>query len=121
MKITLPVQYPAVDTHALEGCIAGPEPDGWVCPVATHAFVTPLKSSLLSIPPLRNASSGSNPEAMAAAQRDAAESGMGYKPRTGRENAQIGLKGFTQVRKAVHQLFFVFARFFGTAPVFPVT
>lgn len=34
---------------------------------------------------------------MAAAQREAEMSGNGYKPRTGRENAQIGLKGFTQV------------------------
>ena len=34
---------------------------------------------------------------MAAAERQAAENGTGYKPRSGKQNAQIGLRGFTQV------------------------
>eukprot|EP00903_Cladosiphon_okamuranus_P017896 g16469.t1 len=37
----------------------------------------------------------SNPEQMAAAQREAAEA-SGFKPRSGKQNAQIGLRGFTQ-------------------------
>lgn len=41
----------------------------------------------------------SNPEQMAEAQRQAESAGGGYKPRTGRENAQIGLKGFTQASR----------------------
>jgi len=39
----------------------------------------------------------SNPEQMAAAQREAVEAN-GFKPRSGKQNAQIGLKGFTQVQ-----------------------
>ncbi|CAM9328844.1 unnamed protein product [Ascophyllum nodosum] len=38
----------------------------------------------------------SNPEEMAAARQQAAEKGTGYKPKTGQENAKIGLKGFAQ-------------------------
>lgn len=41
----------------------------------------------------------SNPEQMAAAQREAVDA-SGFKPRSGKQNAQIGLKGFTQVSAA---------------------
>lgn len=44
---------------------------------------------------------------MAAAQREAVEA-SGFKPRSGKQNAQIGLKGFTQVDRL--SCFFVFIR-----------
>lgn len=44
----------------------------------------------------------SNPEQMAAAQREAVDA-SGFKPRSGKQNAQIGLKGFTQVGGWVQQ------------------